>query len=405
MHKSMDKKIKEMFPKILYIAPLRDFSGYAHAARDYVRALDAYGTDLVTRDVIYDGGNYKRTEREQELFSRDVQDIDIVIQHTTPNETERKDGVFNVNIFCWETDRIPDEWVKQLNQMDLVIVSCDENLRACRRSDVVVPIEKVHFACDIDKYQKEYEPFAMPDVVDNRFKFLSVCQFSKKKGVDVLLKAYFSEFTPEENVVLILKIYVGPKDGPNEKKVVQNLISEMRRILRLNGYPPVQLIHEVMSDEDVSRLYTTSDCYVLPARGEGWSIPHFDALGFGLPAIGTNWGGPTEFITNECGWLIPYSMTPVCNMMHPFSYLYTAKDNWAEPNVCELQAAMREAFTLWKYDYRKRKLNWRKGDTGWKQRQDAARERVKDFSYDKIGPKLHDTIMKYYTQWRKSNVC
>ena len=43
---------------MLYIAPLFDFSGYAHAARDYIRALDKAGCDLVTRAVRYDNGDY-----------------------------------------------------------------------------------------------------------------------------------------------------------------------------------------------------------------------------------------------------------------------------------------------------------------------------------------------------------
>ena len=379
--------------KILYVGPLRDFSGYAHAARDYVLALDGLGLDLVTRDVIYDGGQYKRTTREDELANKDVQDIDIVIQHTTPNETEFKKDVFNVNIFCWETDRIPVEWVNQLNQMDLVIVSCDENIRACKRSGVIVPVEKVHFATDVEKFKKKVEPFETPGL-SNRFKFLAICQYSKKKGVDPLLKAYFSEFRPEDNVLLILKTYVGPNDGPDQKKRVLDIIKAMKAILRLNNYPPIQLIHEVMSDADVARLYATADCYALPARGEGWSIPHFDALGYGLPAIATNWGGPTEFLNEDCGWLVPYNMSPVCDMPHPFPYLYTARDNWAEPHVCDLRAAMREAYTLWSVS----KTTEEK--TKWDGMVESAKKRVGDFSYKAIGPQLRDVIGKYYGKWK-----
>jgi len=336
------------------------------------------------------------------LAARDVQNIDIVAQHTTPNETERKGGVFNVNIFCWETDRIPEEWVVQLNQMDLIVVSCDENVKACRRSGVTVPIEKVHFACDINKYNLDVVPFKLPQNLNNRFKFLSVCQYSKKKGVDALLKAYFSEFTSKDNVLLILKTYITPNDGPKEKERIHSILNAMKTILRLNDYPPIQLIHEVMSDEQITKLYKTADCYVLPSRGEGWSIPHFDALGFGLPAIATNWAGPTEFINPSCGWLIPYNMSPVCDMMHPFPYLYTAKDNWAEPHVCALKDAMRSAFEEWSAD------KGFSGETNWSKRVQASRDRVLDFSYDKIGSQLRDTIDKYYSQWkvsRKSNVC
>jgi len=382
--------------KVLYVGPLRDFSGYAHAARDYVSSLDAGGCNLVTRDVVYDGGSYQKTERESELASRDAQDVDILIQHTTPNETERKEGVFNVNIFCWETDRVPQEWVDQLNKMDLVIVSCKENVRACRRSGVVVPIEMVHFAADLEKYKVEHEPFDIPGM-ESRFKFLAICQYSKKKGVDALLKAYLSEFTAEDNVLLILKTYMGPNDGPEQRQNILNIIRSMKTILRLNNYPPIHLIHEVMSDDDVQRLYATSDCYVLPSRGEGWSIPHFDALGYGLPAIATNWGGPTEFVNNDCGWLVDFNMSPVCNMMHPFPYLYTAKENWAEPHVDSLMNAMREALTEWTVS------KTTDEDTEWNYKINTAKgPAIMNFSYDKIGPKLANTIEKYYVKWKAS---
>lgn len=375
--------------KVVYVGPLRDFSGYAHAARDYVRALDAEGVDVATRDVIYDGGSYKRTDREEELANKSVQDIDILIQHTTPNETEPKEGVFNVSIFCWETDLVPQPWVDQLNKMDLVIVSCEANIKACRKGGVETPIIKVPFAADMERFKAIHEPFEMGDA----FKFLAICQYSKKKGIDSLLKAYLSEFTADDNVMLILKTYMGPNDGEEEKQKILSIINSMKRILRLDNYPPIRLIHEVMSDSDIDRLYATADCYVLPSRGEGWSIPHFDALGHGLPAIAVNWGGPTEFITDECGWLINYNMSPVCNMMHPFPYLYTAKENWAEPHVDDLMKSMREAVVL--EDERLQ---------DWHGMQAAARERVCDFSHDKVGPLLVGAIEKYYKMWKEHNV-
>jgi hypothetical protein len=36
-------------PKMLFVGPLRDFSGYAAASRNYVEALDSLGCDIVIR--------------------------------------------------------------------------------------------------------------------------------------------------------------------------------------------------------------------------------------------------------------------------------------------------------------------------------------------------------------------
>lgn len=380
-------------PKILYVAPLKDFSGYANAARDYVRALHSVGCNLVTRTLRYDGGDHQYTSVEKELESRNLQDVKIVVQHTTPNETEYKPGVFNANYFAWETDRVPPEWVNQLNQMDLVMVPCDENIKAARKSGVIVPIEKVYHAFDFGKYQHKLEPYDIGS--NNTFKFLTICQVAKKKGLDVLLKAYFSEFTPADNTLLILKVYFGPNDTDEHRQKLIAQIQKIRESMRLSDYPRIYIIHQVTDDTAINRLYATSDCYAMASRGEGWSITHFDAMGFGVPPIAVNWGGPTEFITKEAGWLTNYNMSPVVEMPHPFPYLYTAKENWAEPHIDDLRRAMRCAYTEWSAHQRNPS-----DSTDWNKRREACKSRVRDFSYEIVGQHMKETILKYYTRWK-----
>lgn len=381
-------------PKALYVAPLRDFSGYASASRDYVRALnDAGGISLVTRDLRYDGGKYRRNSFERRLAARSAQDVDIVIQQTTPNEMERKDGCFNVGVFCWETDQIPDMWVHQLNLMDLILVPCRENLLTVKKCGVLTPVEQIHYATDLDRFNRPLKPFSMPYANDH-FKFLAICQYSKKKGVDPLLKAYFSEFNADEKVLLILKTYFGPSDKDEHRTQLRQIINVMKQAMRLKGYPPLQLIHEVMDFDEIDRLYRTADCYCLPSRGEGWGVPHFDALGFGLPAIAVKGTGPEEFITNECGWLVNSHPSPCVDMPHPHDFMYTAKDNWREPQVGDLKRCMREAYEMW---------TRRENTPDWDNKCIAAATRVKDFDAAVIGPKLRDTILKYYTMWRAAH--
>lgn len=386
-------------PRVLYIAPLKDFSGYADASRNYVHALDIVGMNLVTRDLTYDGGNFPRSDRQKELASGLAQGVDIIVQQTTPNETEYKEGCFNINAFCWETDRVPQQWVNMLNQMDLILVPIEANRIVAQECGVVKPIEVVPYSCDLNKYKNPPEPFVLPGA-DDSFKFLAICQYSKKKGIDALLKAYFTEFTDRDPVVLILKIYMGPNDGQDEKTKIIGIINAMKGILRLNNYPPVKLIHNVMSHAEIERLYVSADCYVLPSRGEGWGIPHFDALGYGLPTIATKGTGPEAFITKDCGWLVDSHWSPVCSMSHPHDFMYTGLDNWREPDVCSLKDSMREAFKL--YGLTRSKT---RSSNKWNEMGIAAKKRVEDFSPEKIGPQLRDIIMQYYAQWRKINPC
>lgn len=381
-------------PRILYVAPLADFSGYATAARDYVRALDSVGCDLVTRCLSYDGGSHNFSKREKELLNREASGIDIVLQHTTPNETERKDGLFNVNYFAWETDRVPNEWVEKINKMDLALVPCDENIKAARRSGVVIPMHKIQHTFDASKYIK-MEPYNIPNGND-KFKILSVCQISKKKGLDALLKAYLAEFRSTDNVVLVLKVYFGPSDTEQHKEKMLGQIEKVKELLRIGDYPQVYLVHGIMSDAAITRLYNSVDCYCLPSRGEGWGIPLFDAMGFGLPVICVGWGGPTEFVRPEHGWLVNYHMSPCFDMPHPHNFMYTGLDNWAEPNMDSLRAALREAYTQWSIDKSGLVAN-----SDWQKKSIACKARVNDFSYDKIGKEMKDVIYHYYNNWKR----
>ncbi len=385
-----------MEPKILFVGPLKDFSGYASASRNYVNALKSIGCDIVTRHLNYDGANYKYSEQESATEARGLQDVNIVVQQTTPNETEHKLGLFNVNIFCWETDRIPAEWVMQLNLMDLVIVACKENLFACRSSGVVVPMEVVPFAFNPKKYERDVHPFNFENA-SKIFKILTVCQISKKKGMDVLLRAYFSEFGQDEDTLLILKLYHGPNDTEEHKKASEAQVVKIRELMRLPNYPKVWLIHNVMTEEGIERLYKTADTYVLPSRGEGWSITHFEAMANGVPPIATNWGGPTEFITEKEGWLVDCHMSPCFDMPHPHSFMYTARDNWPEPHIDDLRKAMRHAYQEWKIDKIK------PYNSTWKKRIENCKKRVHDFSYEEVGPKLKKAIIKHYDNWKTNN--
>jgi glycosyltransferase involved in cell wall biosynthesis len=378
---------------MLYVAPFKDYSGYASVSRDYALALAKSDVDIVTRSLRYDGGSHS-TAKLDELEGKTLEGVEIVIQQTTPNEMEPTAGKFNVGVFCWETDKIPDIWVQHLNRMDLVLVPCSVNLDAVRKSGVIVPVEKVHYATDVEKYKKGAKPYILPGM-DTHFKFLSIFQFSKKKAFDALLKAYLTEFNADDDVCLMVKTYFGPKDTQEHFNKIAGLIQAMKELLRLKSYPKIHLIHGLMSHEDIDRLYATGDCYVLPSRGEGWGVPHLDALGHGLQAIATKGTGPEEFINPACGWLVESHDSPVLDMPHPFDFLYTGKENWKEPHVGHLKSCMRESYGLW---------SARETSKVWKLTCESAATRVNDFSHEKIGPELRDVILKYYNMWSEANV-
>jgi glycosyltransferase involved in cell wall biosynthesis len=350
--------------KILYIAPVRDFSGYATASRGYIRALHESGADLVVRAVRYDqadpGTQYKPTELERELLKRNLDGVEIVVQHTTPNEMRPIAGKKNVAVVAWETTRIPDYWVEKLNKFDLVITFCDASIKAFEDCGVTVPIQKVPHTFDIPSYSldgvdKITSP-SNPDLMDDRFVFYNISQFSTKKGIDLMLRAYFGAFHGrEKETMLVLKTYVGMSGRDEDMKKLQQYIQNVKMGMRLpqDGYPPVMLITKTLTEKQIKKLHATGDCYVCPSRGEGWCIPAFDALTYGNKLVTTDWGGLGEFtyqnkvsgksLRNNV-YLVDYTMEPLVGQSHADPELYTGFDLIAESSVSSMMKQMNNVF-------------------------------------------------------------
>jgi len=361
--------------KILYIGPIRDFSGYATAARGYVRALHEAGANLVLRPVRYDqtspDSSYKVTDLERELLRRDLNNVDVVIQHLTPNEMRIAPGKVNIAVVAWETTRIPAYWVEKLNQFDAVITFCDASVDAFRDCGVTVPVFKVPHTFDISSYSLEgVDPIAAPsdpDVLKDRFIFYNISQFAAKKGIDLLLRAYYGAFHDRgDDVMLILKTYVNMAGRTDEQQKLQQYIQSVKVGMRLPmaGYPPVMLITKILTDEQIKKIHATGDTYVCSSRGEGWCIPAFEALTYGNRLVTTDWGGMGEFtiLRKEDGnpfafdreykgphhkpnvYSVKYSMEPLVGQTHADPELYTGFDLIAEASVSSLMAKMQDAF-------------------------------------------------------------
>jgi len=348
--------------KILYIGPVKDFSGYSVAARGYVQALDQAGADITVRAVKYDqadpGSSYECTQRERDLLKKPLEDIDVVIQHTTPNECRPVKGKVDIAVVAWETTRIPQYWVDKLNKFDAVITFCDASVNAFKDCGVTVPIHKIPHTFDIPNYSLDgIEVISAPSdpgILKDKFIFYNISQFSTKKGIDVLLRAYYGAFHGKgDEVMLMLKTYVNMGAREREDKKLVEYLESVKTAMRLpmEGYPKVMLITKTLSDEYIKKLHATGDAYVSSSRAEGWNIPYFEALAYGNRGIGTRWGGQAEFVTdqdvvNDIVFPVEYRMDPLVGQIHGDPELYTSFDLIADPSVSSMMEQMKKVYNL-----------------------------------------------------------
>lgn len=76
-----------------------------------------------------------------------------------------------------------------------------------------------------------------------------------------------------------------------------------------------------------------------PCRGEGWGLPLAEAMAMALPAIATNWSGPTAFLDESVGY--PLRVEGLVEAEGPAF----AGQRWAQPSAEHLVQLLRHVAT------------------------------------------------------------
>jgi glycosyltransferase involved in cell wall biosynthesis len=340
---------------------VHDQQGYARASREYILALDRAGVDIRIEPLNFGTPSTnliaEQAKRLKELIAKPKakDKKHILVYHAQPYGVnaikEREVNGYDKVIIntVWETTLVPNDWFPYINYADAVIVPSTQNVQALKDSGVTVPIILAPHGADVETFSPENGAFEIPEIND-KFKFLSIFQWQHRKGPDKLLKAYWREFTKEDNVALVVKSYWGNHGLKSDQRIVMNTISRYKANLGFgNEAPTVYFSGSLFNENDLRGLYTMADVFVLPSRGEGVGLPYMEAMASGIPCIATGWGGQTDFITNENGYLIDYTLETTTSRNHEaiaqnFFHLFTDDMKWAEADVEHLQKLMRHAY-------------------------------------------------------------
>lgn len=181
--------------------------------------------------------------------------------------------------------------------------------------------------------------------VDKAFKFLSIFKWHKRKGVDVLIRAYCEEFRASESVILYVKTNTYNVDPKSD---LEHVLTEITRDLNLrhDQLPAIKMLDEWIPDTRLPALYAAADAFVLPSRGEGWGLPQAEAMAMGLPTIVTDWSGTTEFANKDNSLPVKYTLKELNHddMEDMYSGAELQGHRYAEPSISDLRAKMRWVF-------------------------------------------------------------
>lgn len=241
---------------------------------------------------------------------------------------------FRINIArtTFETDRIPESWVPELNKFNEVWVQSTFNVQTFTKSGVDVPLRLIPNFFDIDAYDLGVKPLLLP--VSKSFLFLAVFDLQQRKGYDILLEAFLSEFSQEDDVALVIKIR-----NSNGMHKLESIIDEHHKAK--HKMPTIYMIDQMLSTRELLGLYKSCHAFVLPTRGEGWGRPFFEAMLMEMPVIGTEWSGQTDFMNESNAFLVQVErLVRIKNSDYPMFNGHL----WAQPSKQILQNKMRYVF-------------------------------------------------------------
>lgn len=376
--------------KVLFSGVFKDGTGWGNAAEQYILALDAVDIDVVPRAIKLNQHQSPMHPHIAELEKKSEQGCDVHIQCILPDFMDYS-GYFKKNIgmiFTETSNFCQTRWATQLNLMDETWVTDNDSVWHCRQSKVDKSIAVIPVPCDVGKYSKRYEKLQIPQLKD-KFVFYFIGEYTRRKNLSALLKAYYGEFTQRDNVILLIKTHVSGMSQIDCERQVNEMCEDIKKQLRiyraLGNYPSEIVMTQHLSADQIMQIHATGDCFVMPSFGEGWCIPAFDAMAMGKTPICTHTGGMADFIHNpkkhggDAGWLVRCEEEPCFGMQMWSGHdrLYTGTEEWCGIDVLELRTYMRKVYS---------------DKTERERRAGLGIDRAYDFTHEEVGKLMDDTL-------------
>jgi len=324
--------------KVLYIGA-GGTNGYAYAAYSYLYNL--IKQNVLVKYVPYCSELNDDTEfciLINKLKTTQFINPDEVIVHSIPDQWNallNSNGVsFNCKIIgrtVWEFDKLPRQWVETINNsiVNFVSVPTEWNKKTFISSGVTKPIVvEPHVYIDYP-----HKPIVLEHIlnkcvlmnnelkqinIDKHYKFYNISQLIDRKGIELLIESFCEAFDSNDNVCLFLKLH------RNDYTISGKIETEKYIKSFSNKYknaPPIFLIKDCLTYDEVKTLHSLCDCYVSFTKTEGFGLGAFDAFKSKKDVIITGYGGQVEYLQKDYNGLVPYTLTSVDSEIYKGCYL------------------------------------------------------------------------------------
>jgi glycosyltransferase involved in cell wall biosynthesis len=301
----------------------------------YISDLDQNSDDIEVRlhGIFYDAGGYGKVNRnlalklheagikvkvdpkksqnqlkENELkpivdltktaISRNHISIDSVI----PSFAEYSTGKYRILYTTIESYSVPKQFLECCQMYDEIWITSPWSA-SILKEHVDKPIYVIPAGVNPALYTEDGPRFDFKPNIKG-FTFLSVFGWGYRKGYDVLLKAYFEEFSADDDVSLLISSRYQSGSSRFHRNKIRDDIDNIMKMYPNKDMPHVVRYSQVIPEQQMPQLYRAADCFVLPTRGEGSNLCSPEASLCGTPVIMTNVSGQQMYLREDNAFLI-----------------------------------------------------------------------------------------------------
>jgi glycosyltransferase involved in cell wall biosynthesis len=232
------------------------------------------------------------------------------------NDLGPRIGVGDYYVFpFFEADKLHDFEVRGLNHTTGVFTASKWGKKVLEDNGVKVPVFVAPLGVNTEIFNNEKSLKIKTD----KYVFLHVGKWEKRKGQDFLLQAFEKAFSPDDNVELWLVPH-NPFLSPQETNQWLNLVNNNALSDKIKVY------NRLPTQQDLAEVIRESDCGIFMSRAEGWNNEIPEMMALNKPIITTNYSAHTEYCNQDNSFLVEINETEAANdgkWFHGFG-------NWAK---------------------------------------------------------------------------
>jgi GT2 family glycosyltransferase len=257
-------------------------------------------------------------------------ELPTVFRHVSRQHFDRS---YNVLRTYWELSKAPEIWRPRLATFSEIWAPnafVAESFRTIFDRPIIVVPPCIHLP------EAGSDGHSLFGLDEKRFYFLfsfDYFSFPQRKNPLAVVRAFKSAFPDlSTHVGLVIKSTGSVNHlSPMRDELCSAALYDDR----------IEVIEETLTRQEMLSLMSAADCYVSLHRSEGFGLGMAEAMALGKPVIGTSYSGNTDFLMEETGYPVPYTLRKV----DPDEYIHTVGQVWADPDEAACASAMRRVFS------------------------------------------------------------